>query len=177
MRAIEFPQHTDVLAKDQPEYQPLPVHIGPSPNYEMTACFELTPDEIAEIVYSGRIFITQITFGGKLQPIRQSTMSPFTDPVLFKKYKHQDGSIVEAVQLDVCPADGHVDQWEARNRKIAAWCGGTNAMKYEGCFKFNNPDGQPSITVPATYWLTKDGGTIHFWRNDIFESEHKILQR
>lgn len=78
MEAIEFPEQTVVLAKDQPEYSPLPVHIGSeSEGTPMTACFKLSAEELAEINETGIIWIGQLTFGKLLQPIRISTKKPF----------------------------------------------------------------------------------------------------
>jgi len=78
MDAIEFPEQTIVLAKDQPEYSPLPVHIGSeAEGTPMTACFKLSAEELAEINETGIIWVGQLTFGKLLQPIRVSTKNPF----------------------------------------------------------------------------------------------------
>lgn len=78
MQPIEFPQQTDVLAKDQPQYTPLPVHVGSKEDgFPMTACFELTDEEVAEIIATRKLWYTQITFGHAFQPVRLSTQNPF----------------------------------------------------------------------------------------------------
>ena len=77
MRAIEFEQVTNRLAEDQPEYETLPVHITNDENREFTCCFELNKAEIDEIVKTGKLWYTQLTFGNLFQPIRMSTENPF----------------------------------------------------------------------------------------------------
>jgi hypothetical protein len=97
MQPIEFSQQTTILAKNQPQYTPLPVHIKyeerevPHPNFkgvttkanipwELTACFELSPEEIGEICRTGKVWYAQCVFGNQFQPIRLSTQNPF-EPV------------------------------------------------------------------------------------------------
>ena len=67
MNLAEFPEQNVVIAKDQPEYREMPAHI----DFErgvVTCCWELTPDEIAEVVRAGRIWHQVMTFNQKLQP-------------------------------------------------------------------------------------------------------------
>lgn len=79
MQPVEFPQQTDVLAKNQPQYTPLPVHVGSQDDsFPMTACFELSEEEKAEIAATGKLWYTQITFGHPFQPVHLSTQNPFT---------------------------------------------------------------------------------------------------
>lgn len=96
MKAIDFAQRNVMLAEDQPEYETLPVFvvmqeiIVPNrPNdpknaimtkqvpWEMTACFELSDEEIEELLKTRRIWHTQCVFGHNFQPIRMSTKNPF----------------------------------------------------------------------------------------------------
>lgn len=78
MRSIEFPQANIALAKDQPEYETLHVHADINdPTLPMTACFELSPEEVMEIYRTGKIWFTQLTFGKPFQPIRMSTSNPY----------------------------------------------------------------------------------------------------
>lgn len=78
MIAVEFPQANCILAKDQPEYDPLPVHIDVvDPARPMTCCFQLNKEEIDEIVKTGKIWFTQLTFGQLFHPISMSTQNPF----------------------------------------------------------------------------------------------------
>lgn len=68
MRLIEFPEQTVVVAKDQPEYEPLPAHQFGDREGRITCCWELTDDELAELLKTKRIWHTVMTFGGPLQP-------------------------------------------------------------------------------------------------------------
>lgn len=77
MKAIKFKEQTTIIALDQPQYVPLPIHIGKTPEVEMTACFKLTPEEIKEINETGCIWNTQLTFGDCYHPVRLSTRNPF----------------------------------------------------------------------------------------------------
>lgn len=79
MEAVEFPQQTNVLAKDQPEYIPLPVHIDTTdPMTPMTCCMKLSPEELEEMNRTGVLWLTQCTFGASFHPIRMSTTNPFS---------------------------------------------------------------------------------------------------
>lgn len=100
MKSIDFPKANVPLAKDQPEYQTLYIHIdksGNDPQFKATCCLELTEEEVAEIVRTKRIFHTQLTFGRGYNPINMSTVSPFT----------QEESESETVPMDEnrTPAD------------------------------------------------------------------------
>lgn len=78
MTSLQFEGANVALAKDQPEYETLHVlHQPDEHGSPMTACFQLTPEEIAEIVATGCIWHTQWTFGHAFQPIRMSTSKPF----------------------------------------------------------------------------------------------------
>lgn len=80
MEAVEFPQQTTVLAKDQPQYQPLPVRYEPDKEGQpMTCCFKLSPQELREINATGLIWHNQWTFGQPFHPIMMTTRSPFID--------------------------------------------------------------------------------------------------
>ena len=80
MKAIEFPQANEILAKDQPQYQPLPVHIDTTdPSTPFTVCFELSDEEINEIVRTRKLWHTQVTFGQRFHPIMMTTQNPFVN--------------------------------------------------------------------------------------------------
>lgn len=68
MKPIQFPEQTMILAKDQPEYQPLPIHIGEVPEVTMTSCWQLTLWERVKLLFTGKLWIMQLTFGNRLQP-------------------------------------------------------------------------------------------------------------
>lgn len=74
MQPIEFQQQTVVFAKDQPEYLPLPAHV--SADSEVTSCWGMTWRERLRVLVTGRIYFTNLTFRGPLQPQRVSVHPP-----------------------------------------------------------------------------------------------------
>lgn len=91
MKAIDFPQRNVMLAEKQPEYETIPVHVVmKTVNYSdgkhqftkelawsMTCVYELSDEEIAEIMANKRLFYRQMLFGHNFQPIFLSTKDPF----------------------------------------------------------------------------------------------------
>lgn len=78
MKSIEFPQSNVKIGEGQPQYQTLHAHVDPNdPAQTMTMCFELSKEEIAQIVLTGKIWMSQLTFGMPFQPIRMSVDNPF----------------------------------------------------------------------------------------------------
>lgn len=69
MKPIEFPGVNVILGKNQPEYQPLPVMVFDTPEREMISCWELTDEEVSEIVKNKKIYFQQMTFGNPFQPV------------------------------------------------------------------------------------------------------------
>ena len=72
-----FPEHNAVLAKDQPEYLPLPVHLdGPV----MTSCWRISFIERVWLLLTGRLWLQAMTFGKRAQPIRLTAIKPRFEP-------------------------------------------------------------------------------------------------
>ena len=67
MKPIEFKGQNVIFAKDQPEYLPLPALK--MPDGEVYTCWELTDEEIADVVSNRCIYLKQLTFNQALQPI------------------------------------------------------------------------------------------------------------
>ena len=68
MRPIDFPESTVTLAKDQPQYLPLPVHVSYDSEMQMTSCWKLTWKERLKLLFTGRIWLAQLTFQSPLHP-------------------------------------------------------------------------------------------------------------
>jgi hypothetical protein len=66
VRLVEFPEQTVVIAKDQPEYLPLPAHVDAGG--VVTCCWQLTEDELEQVLVTGRIWHQIHTHGKPLQP-------------------------------------------------------------------------------------------------------------
>ena len=70
MKPIEFEGHNVVFGKDQPEYLPLPALR--TDDGTVITCWELTDDEIYEIVTKKKLWLQQLTFNKSLQPLLPS---------------------------------------------------------------------------------------------------------
>lgn len=70
MKPIEFEGVNVVYGKDQPEYQPLPANRAS--NGTIITCWELSPEEKEEILKTGKLWFSQLTFNKPMQPILPS---------------------------------------------------------------------------------------------------------
>lgn len=68
MKLIEFPEQTVVIAKDQPEYEPLPAHVFHDATGRIACCWRLTWRERFKLLFTGLIWHQVLTFGHALQP-------------------------------------------------------------------------------------------------------------
>lgn len=67
MKPIEFPQQNTFIAKDQPQYNTLPAHYAADGT--VTTCWQLSTNEIHELVRSQKLYLSVKTFGDGLQPV------------------------------------------------------------------------------------------------------------
>jgi hypothetical protein len=65
-----------VAALYQPEYVPMPIIMGNAPTYPATCRWTFTQEERAAISAGGDIWITQLTFGNGVTPIRVVAAEP-----------------------------------------------------------------------------------------------------
>jgi hypothetical protein len=74
MKAVKFPEMNIEIAKNQEEYLTLPAYIEKHPegNGEVISCYQLTWKERIKVLFTGKIWWTQLTFGKPLQPQRAS---------------------------------------------------------------------------------------------------------
>lgn len=69
MKLIEFPEQTKIIAKNQPQYNPLPAHIFKGdPQGRIAFCWELNWKERFKVLFGGKIWHQVLTFGQNLQP-------------------------------------------------------------------------------------------------------------
>jgi len=68
MKLIEFSEQTNVIAEDQPEYQPLPAFRYNDTDGTIACCWKLTFWERIQVLLSGRIWHRVLTFNQPLQP-------------------------------------------------------------------------------------------------------------
>ena len=76
MKPIEFKDCNVIFAKHQPEYLPLPAHKSQDSVGLVTTCWELTWRERFIILFSGHLFLQQMTFNTPLQPQKPSVRRP-----------------------------------------------------------------------------------------------------
>lgn len=84
MKSIDFPEAIVALAKDQPEYNTLYCFVGNVPERPMICKFELTDEDIADIVKNRALYYSQYTFGMQYQPMAIMTKNPFENPLVPK---------------------------------------------------------------------------------------------
>lgn len=83
MKPVAFPEQTVVMAKDQPEYLPLPAHRDAEGL--VTTCWKLTFKERLIVLFLGKFWFQQHTFGMRLQPQRPSVEMPELGPTAEKE--------------------------------------------------------------------------------------------
>jgi len=76
MKIITFPEVTVVIAKDQPEYLPLPAYQFLDEQGRIVCCWELTWRERFTILFRGRLWHQILTFKKPLQPQLLSVDKP-----------------------------------------------------------------------------------------------------
>ena len=74
MNPLPFPEQTAVLAKDQDEYEQLPVFAS---DEEMISCWRFTWWERLRVLFGGKMWLRQMTFGHRLQPQLPQIEHPF----------------------------------------------------------------------------------------------------
>lgn len=99
MKAIKFKEVNLQIAENQEEYETLPAKIDiEDPAAPTTMCIELNQAEINQVVKTGMIWLTVLTFMRNFQPIKMSLLKPgdCTSPAALRKYfiYQRDGSIV-----------------------------------------------------------------------------------
>lgn len=76
MTPASFPEQTTIFGEGQEQYAPLPAFVDPQGSGYVVTCWEATPEELAIILRTGKIWLTQGAFGHPLQPVRLTALSP-----------------------------------------------------------------------------------------------------
>lgn len=77
MKLIEFPEQTVVIAKDQPEYLPLPAYrYHNDPSGRIVCCWKLSWLERLKLLFTGKLWHQVLTFNHPLQPQLLETEKP-----------------------------------------------------------------------------------------------------
>lgn len=82
MELVEFPEQTVVIAKDQPEYMPLPAHRFQADDGagRIACCWKLSLRERIQLLFTGRIWHQVLTFNQPLQPQLLTVEKPNMTP-------------------------------------------------------------------------------------------------
>lgn len=77
MELVTFPEQTVVIAKDQPQYRPLPAYrYSQDPEGRIACCWSLTWRERLRVLLTGHIWHQVLTFNAPLQPQLLTTEKP-----------------------------------------------------------------------------------------------------
>lgn len=68
MKPIEFPEQTTIVAKDQPEYLPLPAYVDPGPRGEVVFCMGLSFKERVILLFTGKLWCSLMCFHKPVTP-------------------------------------------------------------------------------------------------------------
>lgn len=77
MKLIEFKEQTVVVAKDQPEYLPLPAYQYDDDEGTIAFCWKGSMMDRVKFLLTGNMWHHVLTFNKPLQPQNMSTDSPF----------------------------------------------------------------------------------------------------
>jgi hypothetical protein len=77
MKLIEFPEQTVVIAKDQPQYLPMPAHVTHDDMGRIICCWKLNWRERLRLLLTGTLWHHICTFGKSVQPQLLDVKSPF----------------------------------------------------------------------------------------------------
>lgn len=67
MNLAEFPEQNLIIAKDQPQYRPMPCYWDRNTG-EVTCCWQLTWRERIRLLFTGKLWHTILTFNQPMQP-------------------------------------------------------------------------------------------------------------
>lgn len=91
MKPIEFPEVNVTYAKDQPQYQPLPVFKDADGT--VISCWKLSFKERMKLLRTGELWISMLTFNKPLTPLYPTVNK---EEVLILKTESDDKGKVEA---------------------------------------------------------------------------------
>jgi hypothetical protein len=80
MIPVQFPEANATLARDQGEYEPMSIYAFGDAEGRVACCFRLSPAELEEIQRTRTLWVQQLTFGRRFQPIGLSTQRPLDLP-------------------------------------------------------------------------------------------------
>jgi hypothetical protein len=99
MKPVEFPEQSVVIAKDQPEYVPLPAfRFRDDPAGRIVCCWKLTWKERLAVLLSGLVWQQVMTFNHALQPQLLTADKPDMDGFSKLKLTKKEKEVAIALQ-------------------------------------------------------------------------------
>ena len=80
MKVIEFKEQTIIIAKDQPEYLPLPAYQFNDFDGRIAFRWKMTWKERLTVLFTGTLWHQVFTYGRSLQPQMLGTIKPIMNP-------------------------------------------------------------------------------------------------
>ena len=77
MDIVKFPECNVTYVKNQPGYLPLPAFKAEAEDGEVVSCWSLSFFERLEVLLTGRIWLSVLTFHKPLQPLWMTVNKPF----------------------------------------------------------------------------------------------------
>jgi len=68
MKPITFPEQNIVIAKDQPQYLPLPAHKFNDDYGTIVFCISVSKWEAIKLLFTGKLWVQFLTFHGRVTP-------------------------------------------------------------------------------------------------------------
>ena len=77
MKPIDFPASNVVFAKGQDQYMELPAHLDKKgTGGAVVSCWKMTLSERLRVLFTGRVWISSLTFFNPLQPVSLGVTVP-----------------------------------------------------------------------------------------------------
>jgi hypothetical protein len=76
MEPIDFKERTHIIAENQPQYLPLPAFV--SEGGTVISCWKMTFRERIRVLFTGKLWLTVLTFNKPLQPQLPEVKRPLT---------------------------------------------------------------------------------------------------
>ncbi len=73
MKPIQFEGANVLIGEHQEEYMSVPAQIVAGQEGKVISCWQLSDDDLMDIIRTKRVYVDQLTFNQPLQPIRLYT--------------------------------------------------------------------------------------------------------
>lgn len=82
MQLVDFPETNTIIAKDQPQYNPMPAYVdGCDAQGRIICCWHVSFWEAIKILFRGEIWHQVLTFNQSIQPQLLTVDKPEMDQV------------------------------------------------------------------------------------------------